>query len=1004
MADPSDDELAHTATAPGTPKARAAATPLGETLGRYRLERTLGEGGMGIVHAAFDPDLERRVALKVLRVIDRDGEARQRLLREARAMARLTHANVVTVHEVGTAGDRDYVAMELIDGETLADWLRGEHTTDEIVAAFVAAGRGLAAAHAAGLVHRDFKPHNVLRRRDGRIVVTDFGLARGVEAGPAIALDTTVKLGSAPESTPSSLSGLTATGSVLGTPAYMAPEQWTGGTVGPAADQFGFCVALWEALTGERPFRGDTIERLKEEVKRGPAALDASKLPRRLRRILRRGLDPDPSARYPNMDALLAALSRSNRRLGLAVATAGGVAVAAGTLLVALGGDHRASCDPPAVDPGHAWSDAMAATMPKPMAEVFKHHVERWAVSRATACTAEPTERQAQLRCLDGVLARFEVVRQTFPGVPKMGDEDVLKELVDPSTCLTPTPPRFAITPTPDLVAAYRFHAQATPENEHATVADVQAFSNKPGLDACSRAIAMLALHESAADFPTQRAAITEAVATSDQCDDDRLHADLLLEAIPYQFELPVIGPKGEAAIRRADAAVQRLADPVSRARIDFFRAYIAAQQEHWKDAFDLSDHAIDTFERAGMLRRAVAIELEALEMRFNRGEPSDLAAVRAAVARWLPIARRLPASEGLARQLERGDALARYTQGEVAAAHAELLRLWQPAHDDPGRKLEGDVVDRAGKPVAGATVAAASQLVADSIGVPLPIYRLHRGDGHLRVVTTDANGHFTIPDGPEAGAIIAQLGDRRSVATPIADHVKLVVQPTRRLSGKVALGKLAATQAMIAVDDPSDHTDHFQLIAPVMPDGTFAIDGVPTGKVQIGVAVDRSGFGTKLDYTPVPASTEAVTNLSLGVASSERALDVIARSTLTSPLDTAQIIILPGKVQLANVGELITQTGLAGLLTQFARHVVGEQVPHEAIDKLRPGDLVAHFTDVPAGEITVCAIGLSGDMMDTAVMRKVQAHVAELELKCETVGGDTKLVVVAAPPQKRFD
>src|SRR5215475_12744846 len=226
--DPTDrDDLARTATAPASSVRGEPAEALGASLGRYRLERELGAGGMGVVHAAFDPDLERRIALKVLRVAAPGLEAKDRLLREARAMARLAHPNVVTVHEVGTANGRDYVAMELIQGETLADWLRsGRRRPFEIIAAFLAAGRGLAAAHAACIVHRDFKPHNVLRSRAGRIVVTDFGLAREAES-QAPALDTTL-VGTESRS-PSALAGITVTGSLLGTPAYMAPEQWQGG-------------------------------------------------------------------------------------------------------------------------------------------------------------------------------------------------------------------------------------------------------------------------------------------------------------------------------------------------------------------------------------------------------------------------------------------------------------------------------------------------------------------------------------------------------------------------------------------------------------------------------------------------------------------------------------------------------------------------------------------------------------------------------------------------------
>src|SRR3954466_15735922 len=224
-----EQELARTATAAASATTADPPVPLGATLGRYRLERELGAGAVGGGHAAFDPDLERRIALKVLKGATTAAQARDRLLREARAMARLSHPNVVTVHEVGTAGGRDFIAMELIHGESLAEWLRApRRPAAAILDAFLAAGRGLAAAHAAGIIHRDFKPHNVLRSRDGRIVVTDFGLAREASGGLPPALETTLPVGTdiTPTSTPSSLARFTVTGALLGTPAYMAPEQW----------------------------------------------------------------------------------------------------------------------------------------------------------------------------------------------------------------------------------------------------------------------------------------------------------------------------------------------------------------------------------------------------------------------------------------------------------------------------------------------------------------------------------------------------------------------------------------------------------------------------------------------------------------------------------------------------------------------------------------------------------------------------------------------------------
>jgi eukaryotic-like serine/threonine-protein kinase len=318
----------------------------GGTLGKYRLERMIGAGGMGMVWAAYDPDLERQVAIKLLRD---SGEAalRTRLLREARAMARLKHPNVVAVYDVGTDGNRDYIAMELVDGSDFTEWLATKPPRAEILAALLAAGRGLAAAHDAGLVHRDFKPHNVLRAKDGGVFVTDFGLARGqveaigeLELAPAGSMRD-VRTGATPGRPLDSVldSALTQTGVLIGTPAYMAPEQFAGRAPDPRTDQFAFCVTAWEALAGSRPFTGGTLDELKaaaESSTRAPGA----ELPPRIRAILARGLDPRHDARWPDMRALLGALEAAiappRRRWQIPAVIAAVALVATGTTVMVM--------------------------------------------------------------------------------------------------------------------------------------------------------------------------------------------------------------------------------------------------------------------------------------------------------------------------------------------------------------------------------------------------------------------------------------------------------------------------------------------------------------------------------------------------------------------------------------------------------------------------------------------------------------------------------------------
>jgi tetratricopeptide (TPR) repeat protein/predicted Ser/Thr protein kinase len=305
------DDIEETLDADGTAAPAVALQP-GEAVGRYRLIECVGRGAMGSVFAAYDPQLDRRVALKVLHDVPHDDV----LLAEARTLARLSHPNVIGVFDVG----RTFVAMEFVVGRTLRQWVK-DHEGDSarVLAAFVDAGRGLAAAHAAGIVHRDFKPENVLVGDDGRVRVGDFGLARPLSA-PALDGITS----------PSGVESTLATRQA-GTPAYMAPELFLGRAADARSDAFAFCVALWEALFGARPFAGRTIAELMssigESVPEPPSGADAAVVA-----ALRRGLDPDPARRFPDMNALLLALAPVERRATwrpiAALGLAGGVIAA----------------------------------------------------------------------------------------------------------------------------------------------------------------------------------------------------------------------------------------------------------------------------------------------------------------------------------------------------------------------------------------------------------------------------------------------------------------------------------------------------------------------------------------------------------------------------------------------------------------------------------------------------------------------------------------------------
>lgn len=268
----------------------------GQRVGRYEIERELGRGGMGVVYQARDVTLDRRVALKLLHA-RRDEAAQARLLREAQVMAKLAHPNVVPVFELGEWHCDLYLVMELVTGVTLEAWLkRAKHRRSDILGHFLQAGRGLAAAHAAGVVHRDFKPANVLVGLDDRVRVTDFGLSR---PGPTLELPATNSL------------VVTRAGAIVGTLAYMAPEQIDGETADERSDQFSFCVSLVEALAGQRPFKGETWAELATSVGEKPHF--GTGIPASLRTVMKKGLARKPSQRFASMTALLNAIERAQK-------------------------------------------------------------------------------------------------------------------------------------------------------------------------------------------------------------------------------------------------------------------------------------------------------------------------------------------------------------------------------------------------------------------------------------------------------------------------------------------------------------------------------------------------------------------------------------------------------------------------------------------------------------------------------------------------------------------
>ncbi len=684
-------------SADSAPPALAA----GARLGRYQLTARLGAGAMGQVWAADDPELGRKVAIKVLK----DGLATwsERLRREARAMAQLDHPGVVAVYDVGEDEDRVYIAMELIAGSSLREWVATPRPWRAIVEAFVAAGRGLAAAHAAGLIHRDFKPDNVLIAADGRVAVGDFGIARlsdgtgadGADRGgaalPARADEAvTVPSGGACDSHAGDdrirlIATLTAAGDLIGTPAYMAPEQHLGRAAGPSSDQFAFCVSLWEALFGRRPFLADTTDGLEPAVAVGLAIIDGRltappagvRVPGWLRRAIVRGLDGDPVRRHLSISALVATLEHGlARRRRVILGAAGTTALATvAAIAVSLTGHSPAAsaCTGAHRRLGGVWDPATRVAVraaftatARPYAAATADRVERildeyaagWTSAHIETCKATVRREQSEslldlrMMCLDRRLAALGALTRLYAAAP---DPAVLDRAVSAATWLpgnAECADVAALTAYP-LPADPAARAEITAVRGHLDEIEVMAKAGKPR-DAL--------------------AAATEVQARARATGHAAMIAEALLVLAQQQREQgePAVA---EASLRAAYLAAAEARDDrrAARAALDLY-LLVGEKQRRFADARQLRPIAEAAVARAGGDDELRGILLYAVGGVL--AYEGDLAGARAAREQALALRERLngPSSFPVAITLN-GLATILQEQGDYDGARAHLDR-----------------------------------------------------------------------------------------------------------------------------------------------------------------------------------------------------------------------------------------------------------------------------------------------------------------------------------------
>ncbi len=962
-------------------------------LGKYRLLGLLGRGGMGEVWTAHDPDLDRKVAVKVLRHTSSGAEGQARLLREGRAMARLRHPNVVTVYEAASGDGRDFVAMELVDGDSMASWLQGTHTAARRVAVLLAAGRGLAAAHAAGMIHRDFKPHNVLIDHNGRTLVTDFGLARALDtasaessAMPARAeLDAVARTLAATPAAPERFdetaaaapmggtradtgqrsatgdldSPLTRTGALLGTPAYMAPEQLEGRVADARADQFAFCVTAWETLAGRRPFDGQTLDEIQTSMERGTPA-NEDRVPRRLRAILKRGLAIDPAARWAAMDVLLRALDRAWRRprrvaIGVAVAVAIAGATLGASALRRQDVEHvtqQVACADPEKILAPLSSPEIQELMgrlraTKPIGERIATFSDRWVVdwraTHATTCKSpEAPTFHARTACLESLVTRNLALLASLRQLPldKLVYGDAAMQMVSPTLCLEHPIVAAPVVRTREGVEIWADSfklsmATPVPAGRSAFVAgaDVLVARARQQHDPVLLSLVLVAVGDglTQGELLDERGCklYEEAVSVAETASNDLSRLDALFGLVQCALVLPDRGDQATGLLERAASLVDRLGDPGRRGLLQRLRSAQAAHAGDLERALTLVQSARAIWSELDAIRTAAAAAYWEIRIRRQRNKPDDLRIAAELAYASIPV---LVTYDRLRAALLRELVDIEWSRGEVAASDVAADEAYaQPV--PATARMTIHVLDAAGHDARGAEWFAAARPIGDAV-------RFMRTQfGYAAHGVVDAGGRATI-ESPAGALVFVRKGTELAVA-PATAELELRLQPAMIASGRVTSN--VPSEATISLTTMIGDQPWIAL-APVV-DGRWQLPTLP-GRMVLEVQVTS------------PLQDARTARRTIELAAGTRIEDLILPPTIASrvilhPAMQVPIVVVAGAHSAKTWPAVIAMLAAAPAMT----YTDAQPAVPRALSDVPVGDSDTPLGIPQSGPITICVL-----------------------------------------------